>query len=182
YIAFSSTTHTENGTEFLSFSPFFKLDQMSGSFSSALDSATSSLEVPSALTASGEGAPSSTSMVTITVGTLSTSVSTSSTEPTEESASSTTTPSSSSSSPSLSPSSDSQPSTPTSTAIIQSGFTTLTIPPVTSSQPLSTATVSTGTAEAASTPSNSARSSIRVPISLPLVGVLSFSSLFLCLL
>ncbi|KAF9260648.1 hypothetical protein L218DRAFT_932066 [Marasmius fiardii PR-910] len=71
YIAFSSTTFDQNGTSFLSFSPFFKLDQMTGSFDSPLDSATSSIEIPSSLTASTEAQSSSTS--TITVGTLSTS-------------------------------------------------------------------------------------------------------------
>ncbi|KAG7095803.1 hypothetical protein E1B28_006503 [Marasmius oreades] len=72
YIAFSSTIFKQNGTSYLSFTPSFKLDRMTGSFSAPLDSATSPLEIPSSLTASTEAQTSSLS--TVTVGTLSTSL------------------------------------------------------------------------------------------------------------
>ncbi|KAL0570646.1 hypothetical protein V5O48_011313 [Marasmius crinis-equi] len=166
YIAFSSTTFSENGTEFLSFSPFFKLDQMSGSFSSALDSATSSLEIPSSLTASTDGTASSTPLSTITVGTLSTSL-----PPLET--------------PTSAASSTSSTETSSSTTLsITSGFSTLTIPSSTSST-IANSNTATGTAPGASAPSqssNSASSTRGVLVSLPLFGVLSFSYILLCYL
>ncbi|KAJ7291049.1 hypothetical protein C8J57DRAFT_1271225 [Mycena rebaudengoi] len=69
YVAFTSITSKVNGTASISFSPFFRLEGMSGSFDSPLPAATSTIPIPGSLTRS------STNKVgtTITVGTINTS-------------------------------------------------------------------------------------------------------------
>ncbi|KAJ7925166.1 hypothetical protein B0H13DRAFT_2248879 [Mycena leptocephala] len=69
YIAFTSTSANENGTDYTAFSPFFTLEGMSGSFSSPLASATATIPIPASLTRSGTIIP-----VTITVGNVDTSL------------------------------------------------------------------------------------------------------------
>ncbi|KAF7376034.1 hypothetical protein MSAN_00018200 [Mycena sanguinolenta] len=69
YIAFTSTTAKENGTEYIGFSPFFKLEGMSGSFSSPLASATTTFSIPASLTHTGTIIPT-----TITIGNVDTSL------------------------------------------------------------------------------------------------------------
>ncbi|KAJ3882235.1 hypothetical protein F5051DRAFT_394909 [Lentinula edodes] len=72
YIAFTSTNLEINGTKYTSYSPFFSLNNMTGSFSSSVASATSSIPIPSSLT--GSSASSETSVLsTVTVGTITTS-------------------------------------------------------------------------------------------------------------
>ncbi|KAJ6475233.1 hypothetical protein C8R47DRAFT_1142706 [Mycena vitilis] len=69
YVAFTSTNAKQNGTDYISFSPFFTLKGMSGSFSSPLASATASRSIPSSLTHTGSIIPT-----TITVGSVNTSL------------------------------------------------------------------------------------------------------------
>ncbi|KAJ6499429.1 hypothetical protein C8R45DRAFT_115294 [Mycena sanguinolenta] len=69
YIAFTSTTAKENGTEYVGFSPFFKLEGMSGSFSSPFASATTTFSIPVSLTHTGTIIPT-----TVTVGNVDTSL------------------------------------------------------------------------------------------------------------
>ncbi|KAJ7262299.1 hypothetical protein B0H12DRAFT_323833 [Mycena haematopus] len=69
YIAFISTTAKQNGTEYTAFSPFFKLEGMSGSFSSPLASATTTFSIPVSLTHTGTIIPT-----TITIGNVDTSL------------------------------------------------------------------------------------------------------------
>ncbi|KAJ3812965.1 hypothetical protein EV368DRAFT_84777 [Lentinula lateritia] len=85
YIAFTSTNLEINGTKYTSYSPFFRhrlitvisLNNMTGSFSSSVASATSSIPIPSSLT--GSSAFSETGVLsTVTVGTITTSSSTAS--------------------------------------------------------------------------------------------------------
>ncbi|KAJ4496170.1 hypothetical protein C8J55DRAFT_13314 [Lentinula edodes] len=77
YIAFTSTNLEINGTKYTSYSSFFSLNNMTGSFSSSVASATSSIPIPSSLT--GSSASSETSVLsTVTVGTITTSSSTAS--------------------------------------------------------------------------------------------------------
>ncbi|KAJ7600514.1 hypothetical protein C8J56DRAFT_1038158 [Mycena floridula] len=71
YIGFTSVAKI-NGSSTLNFSPFFKLDQMSGSFASPLAAATSSIPIPSAIEQATSIKP--TGIKTITVGTLHTSL------------------------------------------------------------------------------------------------------------
>ncbi|KAJ7115782.1 hypothetical protein C8R44DRAFT_628800 [Mycena epipterygia] len=70
YIAFTSTKAIVNGTKAISFSPFFTLKGMSGSFSSPLASATATIAIPTTVahTSSNEVA------TTITLGSLDTSL------------------------------------------------------------------------------------------------------------
>ncbi|KAF5365250.1 hypothetical protein D9758_005399 [Tetrapyrgos nigripes] len=73
YIALTSTSTEVNGTSYVGYSPFFELDGMSGSFDSPLDSATSSVPIPSSLTETS--ASLSIGVIsTRTIGTLSTSI------------------------------------------------------------------------------------------------------------
>ncbi|KAG6839225.1 hypothetical protein C0991_004644 [Blastosporella zonata] len=83
YIAIISTTAKQNSSDlssvpYTAFSPYFSIDQMTGSFSSPLAEATSTIPIPSSLTRSVSGTvtpiPSRTILSTITVGTLSTSL------------------------------------------------------------------------------------------------------------
>ncbi|KAG7451674.1 uncharacterized protein BT62DRAFT_441043 [Guyanagaster necrorhizus] len=73
YICFTSTSVFENGTAVMAFSPFFQLDQMSGSFATPLESATASIAIPTSLTQTS--ADSASELSTVIVGTLSTSLS-----------------------------------------------------------------------------------------------------------
>jgi len=71
YLAFQSTTLKVNGSAYSAFSPFFKLAGMSGSFSSPLASATSTIPIPSSL---ADSTTANKVESTITVGKLSTSL------------------------------------------------------------------------------------------------------------
>ncbi|KAK0484774.1 hypothetical protein IW261DRAFT_1458663 [Armillaria novae-zelandiae] len=92
YICFTSTSTSDNGTAVMAFSPFFQLDQMTGTFATALESATASIAIPTSLTQTS-AADSTSELSTIIVGTLSTSLtsltSLSATTPTTSSPSST---------------------------------------------------------------------------------------------
>ncbi|KAK0451710.1 hypothetical protein EV421DRAFT_1772581 [Armillaria borealis] len=102
YICFTSTSIFDNGTAVMAFSPFFQLDQMTGSFATPLESATASIAVPTSLTQTS-AADSTSELSTIIVGTLSTSLSSltslSATTPATSSSSSTTSRFSTSSAP-----------------------------------------------------------------------------------
>ncbi|GLB39812.1 hypothetical protein LshimejAT787_0703220 [Lyophyllum shimeji] len=80
YIGIISTTFKDNSsTPYIAFSPFFSIDQMTGSFDNPLPEATSSIPIPSSLTPSpsesgAANSHSTTKLSTITVGTLSTSL------------------------------------------------------------------------------------------------------------
>ncbi|KAG6808117.1 hypothetical protein H0H92_005324 [Tricholoma furcatifolium] len=83
YVGIISTIAKTNSSDpdvpYSAFSPFFKLDQMTGSFDSPLPEATSTIPIPSSLAhfASASGthvSTSATTLSTITVGTLSTSL------------------------------------------------------------------------------------------------------------
>ncbi|KAJ3767315.1 hypothetical protein FB446DRAFT_755283 [Lentinula raphanica] len=74
YIAFTSTNLEVNGTKYTGYSSFFRLDNMNGSFSSPLASATTSIAVPSSLIGSSASS-GNTVLSTITVGTVTTSIS-----------------------------------------------------------------------------------------------------------
>ncbi|KAF9448102.1 hypothetical protein P691DRAFT_760203 [Macrolepiota fuliginosa MF-IS2] len=73
YISFISTSLRQNGSLSSAFSPFFSLDKMTGSFTTPDPSATSSIPVPSSITAGGKPTEDGDVLSTITVGTLSTS-------------------------------------------------------------------------------------------------------------
>ncbi|KAE9406505.1 hypothetical protein BT96DRAFT_810625 [Gymnopus androsaceus JB14] len=73
YIAFTSQNLTVNGTNFTGYSSFFSLNNMSGSFSSPLASATSTIPIPSTLTDSSASTETGV-LVTITVGSVDTSL------------------------------------------------------------------------------------------------------------
>ncbi|KAK7040707.1 hypothetical protein VNI00_009613 [Paramarasmius palmivorus] len=153
YIAFTSSTAQENGTSYLGFSPFFKLDGMSGSFDNPLESATSSIPIPDSFTDSA--AESEAPLSTIVIGTLSTSL------------------------PPLTTPINPPASTPTSTSTtpVTSGFSTMVIPP--SSTPESATRSSsesrdTSAAASASTQTQSSNSAANGPaVSLPMMGILS---------
>ncbi|KAK0194370.1 hypothetical protein F5146DRAFT_1035543 [Armillaria mellea] len=102
YICFTSTSVFDNGTAVMAFSPFFQLDQMTGSFATPLESATASIVIPTSLTQTS-AADSTSELSTIIVGTLSTSLSSltslSATAPATSSSSSTTSRFSTSSTP-----------------------------------------------------------------------------------
>ncbi|PBK84709.1 hypothetical protein ARMGADRAFT_1018391 [Armillaria gallica] len=102
YICFTSTSVFDNGTAVMAFSPFFQLDQMTGTFATPLASATTSIAVPTSLTQTS-AADSTSELSTIIVGTLSTSLSSltslSATTPATSSPSSTTSRFSTSSAP-----------------------------------------------------------------------------------
>ncbi|KAK0469183.1 uncharacterized protein EV420DRAFT_1492916 [Desarmillaria tabescens] len=72
YICFTSTSVFDNGTAVMAFSPFFQLDQMTGSFTTPWESATASIAIPTSLTQTS--ADSTSELSTIIVGTLSTSL------------------------------------------------------------------------------------------------------------
>ncbi|KAJ4490371.1 hypothetical protein J3R30DRAFT_3421194 [Lentinula aciculospora] len=147
YIAFTSTSLEINGTKYTSYSPFFSLNNMTGSFSSPLASATSSIAIPSSLT--GVDASSATSVLsTITVGTI-------------------TTPLSPTSTPSATASS-SRFSTLTSSSA--SATTTSTTSRVTSTSS------STSSSSASGATSSNGAASLRTA-SLPLFGIVSFAAL-----
>jgi len=117
YIAITSTTFRLNSsTPYTGFSPFFRLDQMTGSFDTPLPEATSTIPIPPSL--SHEATSHSTVLSTITVGILSTSLPPLPT-PTNTTPVTTQSPSSSSQtrlSTSILPSSPSVPSTSTTVA------------------------------------------------------------------
>ncbi|KAK7460857.1 hypothetical protein VKT23_008788 [Stygiomarasmius scandens] len=71
YIALTSTSATVDGSPYVGYSPAFKLDGMSGSFDSPLDSATASIPIPSSLTDSAASQAGGV-VTTRTIGTLST--------------------------------------------------------------------------------------------------------------
>ncbi|KAK0205317.1 hypothetical protein DFS33DRAFT_1383209 [Desarmillaria ectypa] len=73
YICFTSTSVFDNGTAVMAFSPFFQLDQMSGSFATPWESATASVAIPTSLMQTT--ADSTSELSTIIIGTLSTSLS-----------------------------------------------------------------------------------------------------------
>ncbi|KAK0498732.1 hypothetical protein EDD18DRAFT_1153505 [Armillaria luteobubalina] len=73
YICFTSTSFFDDGTAVMAFSPFFQLDQMTGSFATPLESATASIAIPTSLTQTS-AADSTGELSTIIVGTLSTSL------------------------------------------------------------------------------------------------------------
>ncbi|PBK66342.1 hypothetical protein ARMSODRAFT_960331 [Armillaria solidipes] len=102
YICFTSTSVFDNGTAVMAFSPFFQLDQMTGSFGTPLESATASIAIPTSLMQTS-AADSTSELSTIIVGTLSTSLSSltslSATTPSTPSSSSTTSRFSTSSAP-----------------------------------------------------------------------------------
>ncbi|GAW10352.1 hypothetical protein LENED_012610 [Lentinula edodes] len=60
YIAFTSTNLEINGTKYTSYSSFFSLNNMTGSFSSSVASATSSIPIPSSLTGSSSSSATAT--------------------------------------------------------------------------------------------------------------------------
>ncbi|KAJ6591180.1 hypothetical protein DFH09DRAFT_195705 [Mycena vulgaris] len=64
YVAFTSTNAKVNGTKYIAFSPFFNLKGMSGSFSSPLAAATSTIPIPTSLTVT----TSTPAPTTITIG------------------------------------------------------------------------------------------------------------------
>ncbi|KAF7362003.1 hypothetical protein MVEN_00545500 [Mycena venus] len=148
YIAFTSTTAKENGTDYTAFSPFFVLKGMSGDFSSPLASATTAFSIPKSITHTGTIIPT-----TITVGTVDTSL------PPMPSPSTT---SSSSSSNTQTPSSSST-----------SRFTTSSVP---SSSPAASVSPSVTESGAVTTPSPSSAGASR-PVSLPALAVLSLCAL-----
>lgn len=162
YIAFTSISATNNGTAVLGFSPFFQLDGMSGSFSSPIESATSSISIPSSLT--GSEASQTTPLSTVTVGPPLTST---------DSSVSTESITSSSSTSTAAPTTDgTSTSAPTS-----SGFSTLVVPSSSSSTAKPTGTTpsggSSGTSAAASTTQSSNGASKHSGGSIPFLGVLS---------
>ncbi|ESK84275.1 hypothetical protein Moror_3774 [Moniliophthora roreri MCA 2997] len=153
YIAFTSTTAEVNRTIYQGFSPFFKLDGMSGSFATPLEAATSQIPIPSSLAGSSL-TESEAPLSTITVGTLSTS---------------------------LPPLTINVP-TSTSASPVSSGFSTMTIPPSSSSPVTRSSTEfrSTGTVASASTPTQSSNGALNGPVvSMPMMGVLSFCLLII---
>ncbi|KAJ7777900.1 hypothetical protein DFH07DRAFT_796539 [Mycena maculata] len=163
YIAFTSTSATVNGTKYIAFSPFFNLNGMSGSFSSPLAAATSTIPIPSSLTRQSS---SDTVGTTIIVGSsLDTSLppltTSSAVKPPSSSSSSlssrfTTSPIPTSSSTSVSHSSS-----------FSSGFTISSIP---TSSPSAPATNSANSPSPTAASSNAATSR---PLSLPVLAVLS---------
>ncbi|KAF5392694.1 hypothetical protein D9757_001003 [Collybiopsis confluens] len=72
YIAFTSTNLKVNGSKFTGYSPFFNLDNMSGSFSTPDASAISPIPVPSSLSAA-DASQGSSALSTVTVGSVDTS-------------------------------------------------------------------------------------------------------------
>ncbi|KAF5384105.1 hypothetical protein D9615_003345 [Tricholomella constricta] len=82
YIGIISTTFKDNSSApYIAFSPFFSIDDMTGSFDNPLPEATSAILIPSSFTPSTSGSGtrtatshSTTTLSTITVGTLSTSL------------------------------------------------------------------------------------------------------------
>ncbi|KAJ7058196.1 hypothetical protein C8F01DRAFT_1149912 [Mycena amicta] len=135
YLAFTSTKLKTNGTNYTGFSPFFTLEGMSGSFSSPLSGATSTIAIASTVT----NHPGSIIPTTITVGSVDTSfptpthsttskpISSSSTSSTSSFTSRFTTSSVSSLSPSVTPAGAAATSSGVTTRISLPGLPLLTI-------------------------------------------------------
>ncbi|KAJ7481709.1 hypothetical protein FB451DRAFT_1236910 [Mycena latifolia] len=143
YIAFTSNAKV-NGTKYLAFSPFFNLKGMSGSFSSPLAAATSTIAIPTTLTHSSAG----TVGITITIGSVDTSL------------------------PSLPTFSSSKPKT-SSPSSLSSQFTTSSRPTSASDASISPS----GTQGSLSTPAPSSNGAAALPTNLLSLPILAFLSL-----
>ncbi|KAJ7507344.1 hypothetical protein B0H11DRAFT_200650 [Mycena galericulata] len=143
YIAFTSTTDTVNGTKYVAFSPFFTLKGMSGSFSSPLAAATSTIPIPASLTHTS----ADTVGTTIVVGSVGTSLP-----------------------PLPTTSAPSKPST-TSSSSFSSRFTTSSIP--TSSPPPTVSHSATGSPTGSTSSTSTSNALHSRPLSLPVLAVLS---------
>ncbi|KAJ3746413.1 hypothetical protein DFH05DRAFT_943598 [Lentinula detonsa] len=149
YIAFTSTNLEINGTKYISYSSFFSLNNMNGSFSSPVASATSPIALPSSLAGSSTFSET-TVLSTITVGTITTSLLPTSTL------------------------SETASSSRFSTLVSSSASTTLS-----NSASISSGTsVSSSTSSSSTTGSSSSNSAVSLrKASLPLIGFLSFTVL-----
>ncbi|KAF8062230.1 hypothetical protein FPV67DRAFT_1672707 [Lyophyllum atratum] len=71
YIGIISTTFKKDSdTPYMAFSPFFSIDQMSGSFDTPLPAAISAIPIPSSLTRSATGSGTATSRSTTKLSTI----------------------------------------------------------------------------------------------------------------
>ncbi|KAH6910623.1 hypothetical protein BKA70DRAFT_1370945 [Coprinopsis sp. MPI-PUGE-AT-0042] len=123
YIGFTSANPPVNGTEtYRSYSPWFSLDRMTGSFETPLPSATA----PISISISASQSASTSALSTITVGTLSSAEPITTTIPPSSSAASASSSSAASESESVSSSASESAATSSPTSPSSSGFITIT--------------------------------------------------------
>ncbi|KAF5348789.1 hypothetical protein D9756_009763 [Leucocoprinus leucothites] len=157
YISFISTSAQQNNSlPYAAFSPFFRLDKMTGSFESPNPTAILPIPIPSSINTSNKPTTSDDVLSTITIGTISSSSTSRLSSTTTTSTGSPSSPTTTSASGSTIQASSSSPSSTTSTPISSlnsvpslgpSGLTTTVLPTFT----LSSASLSSGAAVSGST-------------------------------